>query len=272
MKTPTQAIGIFDSGIGGLTVMKQIMRELPYERLIYFGDTARLPYGDKSPETILRYSIENAIFLMDHQIKLLVIACNTASAYAVDKLQQILKIPIIDVIKPGADRAAVTTCSHKIGVLATRATTFSGIYQREIQKRLPSAEVYSIACPLLVPLIEEHFFDHPATKLIIKDYLAPLKQHNIDTLLLGCTHYPLLHHLIQNEMGSHVAIIDSATTCAEQVAATLDTLGLRNPNNEYPHHHYYASDYPEKFRLHGINFLGRAIDKVDTPSKMKFEL
>lgn len=268
----TQAIGIFDSGIGGLTVMREIMQKLPHEQLIYFGDTARLPYGEKSPETILRYSIENAIFLMEHKIKLLVIACNTASAFAVDKLQQILKIPIIDVIKPGADRAAAVSNSHKIGVLATRATTASGIYQREIQKRLPSAEVYTIACPLLVPLIEEHFFDHPATQLIIKDYLAPLKEKNIDTLLLGCTHYPLLHHLIQNEMGAHVSIIDSATTCADQVSETLDAQNLRHPYCEHHVHHYYASDYPEKFRLHGINFLGRAIDKVDTPSKMKFEI
>lgn len=268
----TQAIGIFDSGIGGLTVMKQIMQKLPHEQLIYFGDTARLPYGDKSPETILRFSIENAIFLMEHHIKLLVIACNTASAYAVDKLKNILKIPIIDVIKPGADRAVLTTRSHKIGILATRATTLSGIYQREIQKRLPSAEVYSIACPLLVPLIEEHFFDHPATHLIVKDYLAPLKEKNIDTLLLGCTHYPLLHHLIQQEMGPHISIIDSATTCAEQVSAALNDHGLCNPQKEHPQHQFYASDFPEKFRLHGIQFLGKAIEKVNTPSRMKFEL
>lgn len=270
--TNTQAIGIFDSGIGGLTVMKQIMRKLPQERLIYFGDTARLPYGDKSPETILRYSIENAIFLMEHRIKLLVIACNTASAYAVDKLKQILKIPIIDVVKPGADSAAGATRNHKIGVLGTRATISSGIYKREIQERLPSAEVYTIACPLLVPLIEEHFFDHPATELIVKDYLAPLKQKNIDTLLLGCTHYPLLHKLIQKEMGPDVAIIDSATTCAEEVSAALDTLGLCNSNLELPKHLYYASDYPEKFRLHSINFLEHAIDKVEMPAKMKFDL
>lgn len=264
----TQAIGIFDSGIGGLTVMKQIMQKLPHEKLIYFGDTARLPYGEKSPETILRYSIENAIFLMEHNIKLLVIACNTASAYAVGKLQQIIKIPIIDVIKPGAHFAANTTNNHRIGVMATRATTLSGIYPKEIKKHLPHAEVYSIPCPLLVPLIEEHFFEHTATQLIVREYLTPLKQKNIDTLLLGCTHYPLLHRLIQNEMGSHVSIIDSAFTCAEQVSAALDAYGLHTPNNNNPTHQYFASDYPEKFRLHGIQFLGQTIDKVDTPSKM----
>ncbi len=134
------------------------------------------------------------------------------------------------------------------------------------------ADVISIACPLLVPLIEEHFFDHPATQMIVKDYLAPLKQKNIDTLLLGCTHYPLLHKLIQNEMGQHVSIIDSATTCAAQVAEILDLHGIRNQGELLPTHFYYASDNPEKFRLHGINFLGQKIEKVEKPSKMKFEL
>ena len=267
-----QAIGIFDSGIGGLTVMKQIMLKLPHEKLIYFGDTAQSAHGDKSAETILRYSIENAIFLMEHEIKLLVIACNTASAFAVHKLKQILKIPIIDVIKPGADHAVSSTRNKKIGVLATRATTLSGIYLQEIQKRLHNAEVHSIACPLLVPLIEEHFFDHPATQLIVKDYLEPLKQKQIDTLLLGCTHYPLLHHLIQNEMGLQVTIIDSASTCAEQVSETLNAYGLRNRDDVLPTHHYYASDSPEKFRMHGIKFLGQAIAQVDTPAKMQFEI
>lgn len=260
-----QPIGIFDSGIGGLTVMRQIMQKLPHERLIYFGDTARLPYGEKSPQTIESYAIQNAQFLMQHTIKLLVIACNTASAYSLDKLKQLLDIPIIDVIKPGADHVVAATRNHKIGVLATRATIRSGIYQREIQQRLPTAEVYSIACPLLVPLIEEHFFDHVATQLILKDYLAPLKQTHIDTLLLGCTHYPLLHHLIQIEMGSQVTIVDSATTCAEQISTTLQALELNNTLKEHPKHHFYASDDPEKFRLHGIQFLGHVIDQVNTP-------
>lgn len=267
----SQAIGIFDSGIGGFTVMKQIMQKLPYEQLIYFGDTARLPYGEKSPEIILRYSTENAIFLMKHKIKLLVIACNTASAYAVDELSQILSIPVIGVIKPGAEHAAATTRSCQIAVLATRATTFSGVYPSEIRKRLPHADVHSIACPLLVPLIEEHFFDHLATKLILKEYLAPIKQKNIDTLLLGCTHYPLLQPIIQDEIGADVTIIDSASTCAEQVLAALEAHGLRNLTRASPIHQYYASDDPEKFRRHGSQFLGHIIDKVDVPSKMQGE-
>jgi glutamate racemase len=262
----SQAIGIFDSGIGGLTVMKQIMHHLPNEKLIYFGDTARLPYGEKSPETILRYSIENAIFLMEHDIKLLVIACNTAAAHAVEKLKQIMKVPIVDVIQPGADRASRTTQNRKIGIMATRATTLSGVYPYEIQKRLPNADVYSIACPLLVPLIEEHYFNHPAAQLIVRDYLAPLKEKEIDTLLLGCTHYPLLRHLIQEEMGPQVSIIDSATTCAEHVSAILDALGLRNTQKELQTHLYYASDDPEKFRAHSANFLGQTITKVDKRS------
>lgn len=268
----SQAIGVFDSGIGGLTVMKKLMEKLPHEKLIYFGDTARLPYGDKSPETILRYSLENAIFLMEHKIKLLVIACNTASAYAMNKLKAILNIPIIDVIQPGADCASMTTKNQRIGILGTRATISSNAYKDEIKKRLPSADIYSMACPLLVPLIEEHLFEHPATLLILRDYLAPLKKQNIDTLLLGCTHYPLLTPLIQSEIGKSVSIIDSATTCAEHVSAVLDNQNLRNPQSISPQHLYFASDYPEKFRLHSINFLGQKIDKVEIPTRMKFEL
>lgn len=272
MTKSSQAIGIFDSGIGGLTVMKQIMQKLPNEKLIYFGDTARLPYGEKSPETILRYSIENAIFLMEYKIKLLVIACNTASAYSVQKLKQILSIPIVDVIQPGADFAVAATRNQKIGILGTRATITSGIYKHEIEKRLPSAEVHAIACPLLVPLIEEHFFNHPATELIIREYLTPLKEHHIDTLLLGCTHYPLLREMMQKEIGPNVSVIDSGLTCAEQVSLTLDNYDLHNSQSIKPVHQYFVSDYPEKFRKHSCKFLGQEIQTVETPAKLKFDL
>lgn len=264
----TKAIGIFDSGIGGLTVMKEIMEKLPNEKLIYFGDTARVPYGDKSPETILRYSIENSIFLMEYQVKMLVIACNTASAYAVNKLKQILKIPVIDVVSPGADKAVSCTKNNKIAVLATRATTQSGVYPLEIKKRKPEAEVYSVACPLLVPLIEEHYFDHVATRLIIRDYLAPLKNTEIDTLLLGCTHYPLLRNLIQEEIGPEVVLIDSASSCAEYVAVHLEREELHSNLDQSPNHAYFASDYPEKFKVHGTKFLGRDILQVEKPKTM----
>lgn len=268
-----QAIGIFDSGIGGLTVMKELMEKLPQEKLIYFGDTARVPYGDKSPETILRYSIENAIFLLEHKIKLLVIACNTASAYAFDKLRHILKIPIVDVIIPGAEQATRVSKNKKIGILATRATTLSGAYPRAIHQKFPDIETYSIACPLLVPLIEEQFLDHLATQMIIKEYVTPLKEKNIDTLLLGCTHYPLLKSHIQREIGLDVSIIDSANSCAEQVSSILNTHSLSNTSHEtYPSYQYYVSDDPEKFRLHGAKFLNHAIEKVETSFKMKFEI
>lgn len=267
--TNNQAIGIFDSGIGGLTVMKEIIHKLPHENLVYFGDTARLPYGDKSPETILRYTIENSIFLMEHKIKLLVIACNTASAFAIEKLRHILRIPIIDVIASGSDHVAQISKNQKIGVLATRATTTSRAYNREIQKRLPNAEIFSIACPLLVPLIEEHFFDHPATQLILNEYLAPLKKTEIDTLLLGCTHYPLIRHHIQNEIGNNVIVVDSASTCADSVAAKLMSESLLNLSKEKPSYHYFASDYPEKFKAHGIKYLGQEIKQVLVPSKIE---
>lgn len=268
----SQAIGIFDSGIGGLTVMKEIMHKLPNENLIYFGDTARLPYGDKSPETILRYTIENSIFLMEHKVKLLVIACNTASAFAVEKLRQILRIPIIDVIEAGSNHITRITRNEKIGVLATRATTNSGAYPREIRKRLSCSEVFSVACPLLVPLIEEHLFDHPATHLILNDYLKPLKNTGIDSLLLGCTHYPLIQSAIQKEMGDSVTVVDSATTCAQAVAAKLEEENLLNFSQVKPRHQFFASDYPEKFRMHGIKYLGQIIDRVDTPTKIQFEI
>jgi glutamate racemase len=254
------SIGIFDSGIGGLTVMKQIMRKLPHEQLIYLGDTAHLPYGDKSPETILRYSIDNSRFLMEHNIKMLVIACNTASSFAADELQRILPIPIVDVIRPSI--SCLNAQKRKIAVLATRATTNSGAYPLAIKERLPDAEIFSVACPLLVPLIEEHFFDHAATRLIVKEYLKPLKDKGIDALLLGCTHYPLIHHLIQQEMGPDVTIIDSASACADQVIRTLNDHQIATTLEVKPTHTFFSSDYPEKFYSYAAEFLGQPIPQV----------
>lgn len=239
-------IGLFDSGIGGLTVMKEIMRALPQESLIYFGDTARVPYGGKSQETIIRYSLENASFLLEKQIKLLVIACNTASAFALKSLQETLSIPVIGVIEPGAKEAARTTNNQRIAILGTKGTIQSGAYQQAIKALLPDAHLFPIACPLWVPLVEESLFHHPATRLLVKEYLIPLKGQEIDTMLLGCTHYPFLTTLIQEEMGSHVSLIDSASTCAEQVATLLKDQHLET-KEQAASYCYFVSDDPEKF-------------------------
>jgi glutamate racemase len=267
-KPSLQSIGMFDSGLGGLTVMQQVMRILPNEKIIYFGDTARVPYGSKSSETIVRYSIENAIFLMEKNIKVLVIACSTASACAMDKLQQIFNIPVIGAIEPGVERALEVTKNGRIAVLGTKATINSGIYQREIQRHRPDAFVKAIACPLFVPLVEERFASHPVAKLIVKEYLASLHQENIDTIVLGCTHYPLLHQLIKEELGDGVTIVDSAITCAEKVDAVLETHQIYSEHTEeqQKHHQYFVSDDPEKFRALGQEFLGMPLERVEAAS------
>lgn len=259
-------IALFDSGVGGLTVMKEVMRVLPHEDLIYFGDTARVPYGGKSSETIIRYAIESAIFLMQQQIKMLVIPCNTVSAYALDKLREIFKIPILGVIEPGVAKVIETTRGGRIAVLGTKATIQSGSYPAQIQRQLPHAFVSSIACPLFVPLVEEMFLSHAATKLIVQEYLKPLQEQKIDTLLLGCTHYPLLKHLIQEEVGPSVTIVDSATTCADTVAAMLQKQKLLRKPKKPGQHKFFVSDDPKKFQLLGQTFLGMPIEQVESIS------
>jgi glutamate racemase len=262
MLLSSQAIGIFDSGIGGMTVMKQLMCALPKERFIYFGDTARIPYGNKSPSTIVRYSIENTINLLEKNIKLLVVACNTASAYALPKLRRLFNIPIVGVIEPGAESAVAVTRNGHIAVLGTQGTIQSGAYQNAIRKFAPDAMIMPIACPLFVPLVEEEWLNHPATQLIIQEYLRPLRTQAIDTLLLGCTHYPLLSSLIQQEVGTDVQIVDSASTCASHVVNLLKELQLSSPILQ-GQHQYYASDDPDKFRALGERLFGHSLEIVE---------
>ena len=240
--------------------MRQVMHTSPHEHIAYFGDTARVPYGGKSSETIMRYSIENAIFLMEKNVKILVIACNTSAAFAVDKLQQIFNIPVIGVIAPGAEKAVEVTRTGRIGILGTKGTVRSGAYQREIHKRMPQATVVPIACPLLVPLVEERFYDHPAAKMIIKEYLQPLRASNVDTLLLGCTHYPLLYDLIREEVGDEVTLVDPAKSCADKVREVLIQYNLQTPQDTKPQYRYYVSDDSDKFCSLGSVFLGEEID------------
>ena len=215
-------IGIFDSGIGGLTVVKSLMEKLPGYNMIYFGDTARTPYGSKSPETVVRYALENTDFLLKQGAKLIVMACNTASSVAADRVAENYDIPIFEVVTPATEQAVKISNTLTIGVIGTRATVKSGIYEHKIMALKPDAKVYSAACPLLVPLVEEGWMKKPETVMIIKKYLHPLKVRQIDTLILGCTHYPLLKDKIQRKIGKRVHIIDSSIAIAENVKFFLD--------------------------------------------------
>lgn len=255
-------IGVFDSGVGGLTVLKELMETLPNERFIYFGDTARVPYGDKSEETLIRYVLECAEFLLGKEIKTLVIACNTASAYALEPLRQLSSVPVVGVIEPGAKAASLKTNNKKIAVLATKATVRSQVYIKAIQRFLPDAEILSLPCPLLVPFIEEKLFEHPALKILLKEYLASAKEQNIDTALLGCTHYPLIRNLVEKELGSTVSVIDSAKAVSNNVIELLSNFGLLSKTLKSERLQVYVSDDPNRFRDIGETFLGFSMPQV----------
>ncbi len=218
-------IGVFDSGIGGLTVLKALLEDVPGVPMVYLGDTARTPYGSKSPDTIKDYSLQNASFLVEKGARVLVIACNTASSHASRILAEQFHLPVFEVISPGAERALEVSRKMRIGVIGTRATVESGIYERKIKAINKQARVFSAACPLLVPLIEEGWIEKPETNRIVKNYLRPLKIRQIDTLVLGCTHYPVLQKTIQRKIGKRVKIVDSARA----VAARVKTFIERNP-------------------------------------------
>jgi len=216
-------IGIFDSGIGGLTVVKSIMEQLPGYDITYFGDTARTPYGSKSSETVVGYALENTEFLLKKGAKIIVMACNTVSSVASDSVADNFDIPLFEVVTPATEKAVKSSGKLIIGIIGTRATVKSGIYEKKIKAIKPEAKVYSTACPLLVPLVEEGWLKKPETVMIIKKYLHPLKVRQIDTLILGCTHYPLLKDKIQRKIGKRVAVIDSSIAVAEKVKDFLDT-------------------------------------------------
>ena len=227
-------IGIFDSGVGGLTVLKQMLSCLPAERMIYLGDTARLPYGTKSRETVVKYSLKNASFLVGKGIKCLVVACNTASSLALDTLRQSFPIPVLGVIRPGAERAARLTRRRKVGVIGTMATIRSKAYEDAICSFAGPIEVISVPCPLFVSLAEEGWTQDDVTYRVAERYLSPLRQRDVDVLVLGCTHYPLLKPVISSVMGDGVALVDSAEEVAVQVGAVLDEMGLRNKGQGSP--------------------------------------
>lgn len=215
-------IGVFDSGIGGLTVVKSLMEKLPNRKIVYLGDTARTPYGSKSAGTIIKYSLNNTQFLLDRGARLIVIACNTASSYAYGAVRDRFGLPVFEVIGPGARKAVERSRRMRVGVIGTRATIDSGGYERAIKQINPGFKVASSACPLLVPLVEEGWIGKPETAMIVRKYMHPLKNRQIDTLILGCTHYPVLRDIIQRKMGAKVVLVDSADTIAEEVKAFLD--------------------------------------------------
>ncbi len=264
--TQTSApIGVFDSGIGGLTVVREIMRQLPEEDIIYFGDTARVPYGPKSPETVTRYAHEITAFLQGEGVKNVVVACNTATAHAVESLRDHFDLPITGVIEPGARAAVRASSVHRIGVVGTAGTVSSGAYERAIHALDENVYVTARACPLFVPFVEEGWLDHPAIDLVAQDYLATLRTTGIDALVLGCTHYPLIKSVIARAVGPDIRLIDSAEETAGEVARLLTERGLRHASrNDSPRLRFIASDVPEQFRNVGKRFLGSAIDHVET--------
>ncbi len=257
-------IGVFDSGLGGLTVLKALRARLPAEDLIYFGDTARVPYGPKSKTAVTRYSLEVAGFLASMGIKLLVVACNTSSARSIKEIKKKLKVPILGVIEPGARGAAAATRSGRVGIIATEGTIASGAYVRALKARRKRVRTASVACPLFVPLVEEGLWAHPATTLIARRYLAPLKRMGIDALILGCTHYPLLKGTLRRVMGPRVRLIDSAEETALEAARRLETLGLTRPPGKRRRGRlrFFVSDGPESFLKVGRRLAGLKIDKV----------
>ena len=257
-----QAIGIFDSGVGGLTVLRELTRALPQEDTIYFGDTARVPYGTKSPDTVIRYSQEIASFLIKRDIKLLVVACNTASAVALPTLRRSLPIPVVGVIEPGAKRAAEVTRSGVVGVIGTSGTIRSSAYSRAIKRLNPDISVLAKPCPLFVPLAEEGWTDNDVTLMTARLYLEELREAQVDTLVLGCTHYPLLKKVIADVMGPDVTLVDSAEETARTVATILKEKNMLRPPAELGNHHYYVTDVPAGFIRVGNRFLGGKLGDV----------
>jgi glutamate racemase len=263
-------IGIFDSGIGGLTVVREVLDKLPQYRIVYFGDTARTPYGTKSQKTIKEYSIEDTEFLLAQGAKVIVVACNSVSSVAFDTLRERFSVPVFEVIRPAVEKALGLTRKQRIGIIGTRATIGSGIYERLLKESRPEVEVFSHPCPLLVPLVEEGWLNRPETKRIVRKYLSPLKMKQIDTLVLGCTHYPLLKSIIEPKMGKRVRVIDSSQEVALWVKDYLEkhpeVAGGLTPTEGQEGHRFFVSDLTPNFEQIAKQFLGRPI-KLELASR-----
>jgi glutamate racemase len=259
-------IGVFDSGLGGLTVVHALTKALPQESILYFGDTARVPYGPKSPETVRRYVAEASAFLVSRGVKMVVLACNTATAHAYNALRGLLPVPSLGVIEPGARAAVEATRTGRIGVIGTAGTIASGAYDLAVRRKLPDARVYAQPCPLFVPLVEEGWTDTEATRLVAEAYLHPLREVDVDVLILGCTHYPLLADVIGDTLGQSIRLVDSGEETARDVQRILAAENLLADGSVPPKHHFVCSDSPLRFREVGSRFVGdmiREVERVD---------
>ena len=254
-------IGVFDSGIGGLSVFRELARRMPQEHWVYFGDTAHVPYGSKSRETVTRYSLAAAHFLSKKRVKALVVACNTASALALKAVADSLQVPVLGVIEPGARAAAAATRSGRVGIIGTEATIASGAYAAALGKIFPGIRVCSTACPLFVPLVEEGWWKDCATEIIARRYLAGLRRSGIDTLILGCTHYPFLKGVVRRIMGPGVRLIDSAQETAREAQRLLLRCGLRREKGR-GWSRFFVSDDPERFLKLAHRLIGKRIGRV----------
>ena len=262
--TDNRPIGVFDSGIGGLTVLREIWRTVPQEGTIYFGDNSRSPYGTKSRSTVIRYSLQNMKFLEDNDVKMIVVACNTASAYAYEELKARAKVPVVEVVTPGADVACRATKNGKIGIIATKATVSTGVYKDAVEKRakelgMNDIEIFQQACPLFVSLAEEGWWDTEVTKLTAEEYLKPLKEAGVDTLVMACTHYPLLSKVIKEVIGDDVVLVNTGEATAQVVRELLEKEGTASEGNISPVRQFYTSDEPELFEQVATPFLGEGL-------------
>ena len=264
-------IGVFDSGIGGLTVAKEILRVLPNESLVYLGDTARVPYGPRGKEVITKFALEMARFLLNREVKFLVVACNTISSVCFDAIEKECSVPVLGVVKPAVREALATTKTGSIGIIGTRATIDSGFYEKEIKKLRPEIKVVAVSCPLFVPIAEEGLADHQVTEIIAREYLAPFLDANIDTLILGCTHYPILRGVIQEKVGDAVTLIDSARPTAKELKRLLVSNNLLSDNRRVEYE-FFVTDAIE--RVHNTanfffgNHLAGNLRKVDITRKI----
>lgn len=262
--TDNRPIGVFDSGIGGLTVLREIWEAVPEESTIYFGDNSRSPYGTKSRSTIIRYSLQNMKFLESRDVKMIVVACNTASAYAYEELKARAKVPVVEVVTPGADVACRATKNGKIGIIATKGTISTGVYKKAVEDRakelgMNNIEIFQQACPLFVSLAEEGWWDTEVTRLTAEEYLKPLKKAGVDTLVMACTHYPLLSKVIKEVMGDGVVLVNTGEATARVVKELLGSEGTASEGNKSPVREFYTSDEPELFEQVAAPFLGEGL-------------
>jgi len=259
----SRPLGVFDSGVGGLTVVREINRLLPSESIVYLGDTARVPYGNKSPDAVQRYALEDSRFLISRDVKAVVVACNTASAYALESLKEQLDIPVIGVIRPGVEMAIEKTISGKIGIIATAGTVASKANQELILSIRPDVEIFASATPLLVPLIEENWLERPACRMVAEEYLEPFLESGVDTLVLACTHYPLIRPLLQDICGEQVVLVDSATTCAHHTQRRLSEDSLEAESTEKGWIKPCLTDISDHFFELATRFLDRSPGEVE---------